>query len=238
MTDAAAITVRDLTLYDEHELVLRDVSFDVQRGDGFAIMGSLASGKRTLLAALIGLVVPDAGQVRIAGHFGVVFQTGALWRDLTLHENVALPLEQLMPLSRRDIRELADLKLALVGLDGDGDLYPEQVTGSMQKRAALARALALDPEILFIEEPSAGLDPLSARGIDELVVELRDGLGLTLVVISHDVPSILAIASDGIYLDQELKTVTARGNPHDMLVHPPNAQVRAFLSRMAWKELA
>lgn len=238
MTDAAVISARDLTLHDEHGVVLRDVSFDVQRGDGFAIMGGVGSGKRALLAALVGLVEPAAGEVRVVGRFGVVFQSGALWRNLTLRENVALPLEELTHLSRGDIRELVELKLALVGLGDVGDSYPDQLTGSMNKRAALARALALDPDILFFEEPTAGLDPPSARGLDELTIELRESLGLTVVLASHDVASILAIASNGIYLDHELKTVTARGNPKEMLVHPPSPQVRAFLSRTPWKELA
>jgi phospholipid/cholesterol/gamma-HCH transport system ATP-binding protein len=246
------IAVRDLDLTYGSYPVMHGVSFDVRRGDVFAIMGGSGSGKSTLLKALIGLLEPAAGEVLYAGQsftrseprereelsrrFGVLFQFGALWSNLTLGENVALPLEELTHLGPREIRDLAELKLALVGLANFVDFYPDQISGGMQKRAGLARAMALDPEILFFDEPSSGLDPVSARRLDDLILELRDSLNTTIVVVSHDLASIFAIANDGIYLDGELKTVSASGDPKELLAHPPNSRVRAFLTRAADEE--
>ncbi len=246
------ITVRDLELRYGSYLVMRDIGLSVRRGDVFAIMGGSGSGKSTLLRAMIGLLEPAKGEVLYGGrsftradregrqelsrHFGVLFQFGALWSDLTILENVALPMQQLTDLSPREIRELAELKLALVGLASFLDFNPDQLSGGMQKRAGLARAMALDPHILFFDEPSSGLDPVSARRLDDLILELRDSLGTTIVVVTHDLASIFAIANDGIYLDAELKTITARGNPKEMLAHPPNAHVHAFLTRTALQE--
>jgi len=246
------ITARDLELRYGSYLVMHDVSFTVRRGDVFAIMGGSGCGKSTLLKALIGLKAPAAGNIRFGGdgltladpaqrdvlarQFGVLFQFGALWSSLTLLENVSLPMEELTSLGRREIRELAELKLALVGLVNFLDFYPDQISGGMQKRAGLARAMALDPEILFFDEPSSGLDPVSARRLDELILELRDSLDTTIVVVSHDLASIFTIANDSIYLDAELKTVTARGAPKELLAHPPNPHVRAFLTRTTTKE--
>ena len=246
------ITARNLELRYGSYLVMRDVSFTVRRGDVFAIMGGSGCGKSTLLRSLIGLLEPAAGEVRYADqsftranpherqelsrHFGVLFQYGALWSGLTLLENVALPMEELTTLGAREIRELAELKLSLVGLGSFVDFYPDQISGGMQKRAGLARAMALDPEILFFDEPSSGLDPVSARRLDDLILELRDSMNTTVVVVSHDLASIFAIANDSIYLDAELKTVTARGDPKELLAHPPNSHVRAFLTREADKE--
>lgn len=247
------ITVRDLELRYGSYLVMRDIGFAVRRGDVFAIMGGSGSGKSTLLRALSGLLEPANGEVLYDGRsftradlagrqelsrrFGVLFQFGALWTDLTLVENVALPMEELTNLKPREIRDLAELKLALVGLASFRDFYPDQVSGGMQKRAGLARAMALDPEILFFDEPSSGLDPVSARRLDDLILELRDSLGTTVVMVSHDLASIFAIANDSIYLDAELKTITARGNPKQMLASPPNAHVHAFLTRTAIQEV-
>jgi phospholipid/cholesterol/gamma-HCH transport system ATP-binding protein len=247
------ISVRNLDVRYGEYVVMHDVSFDVQRGDVFVIMGGSGSGKSTLLNALIGLVEPAAGEIlyngksfthtpeherlEISSRFGVLFQFGALWSGLTLAENVALPLEQLTNLSAREIRELAELKLALVGLGASTELYPHQISGGMQKRAGLARAMALDPEILFFDEPSSGLDPITARRLDDLIIELRDSLNTTIVIVSHDLASIFATATDGIYLDNSVKTVTASGDPKQMLAHPPNPRVHAFLTRTAGKEL-
>jgi phospholipid/cholesterol/gamma-HCH transport system ATP-binding protein len=249
---ASSIAVRDLEVRYGDYLVMSSVSFTVARGDVFAIMGGSGSGKSTLLSALLGLIQPAAGDIRygtdsftdadpadrqrIARRFGVLFQFGALWSDMTVAENVALPLEELSRLSRAEIRELAELKLSLVGLAGSADLYPSELSGGMKKRAGLARAMALDPEILFLDEPSSGLDPVSARRLDELLLELRDSLDTTLVMVSHDLASIFTTATNAIYLDARTKTVTASGDPHELLAHPPNPEVRAFLTRTVEKE--
>ena len=247
------ITVRDLTVRYGDYLVMHDVSFTVRRGDVFVIMGGSGSGKSTLLNAMIGLVEPAVGEVlygdqsfthaspeerrELSRRFGVLFQFGALWSGLTLAENVALPIEELTKLGRGTIRELAALKLSLVGLGGFAGFYPDQISGGMQKRAGLARAIALDPAILFLDEPSSGLDPVSARRLDDLIIQLRDSLNTTIVIVSHDLASIFATANDAIYLDARQKTVTARGNPKEMLAHPPNAHVEAFLARTDDKEV-
>jgi phospholipid/cholesterol/gamma-HCH transport system ATP-binding protein len=254
MTDTPHITVNDLELRYGSYLVMRNIAFTVKRGDVFVIMGGSGSGKSSLLRAMIGLLEPATGEVLYSGQsftradprerqelsrrFGVLFQFGALWSNLTLVENVALPLEELTHLGRREIRELAEMKLALVGLGNFLDFYPDQISGGMQKRAGLARAIALDPEILFFDEPSSGLDPVSARRLDDLILELSESLGATIVVVSHDLASIFAIADDSIYLDATTKTVTARGNPNELLAHPPNPQVHAFLTRAATEEAA
>jgi len=246
------IVVRDLAVSYGSYVVLHDVSFTVDRGDVFVIMGGSGSGKSTLLNAMIGLVEPSAGEViygdtsftqadpeerrRLSRRFGVLFQFGALFSDLTLGENVALPLEELTSLGRREISELAQLKLALVGLGNFADFYPSEISGGMQKRAGLARAMALDPEILFFDEPSSGLDPISARRLDDLIIELRDSLHATIVIVSHDLASIFATANNGIYLDTQEKTITAQGDPREMLASPPNPRIRAFLTRTADKE--
>jgi phospholipid/cholesterol/gamma-HCH transport system ATP-binding protein len=249
MERAPHITVRDLEVRYGDYLVMTGVGFTVRRGDVFAIMGGSGSGKSTLLSALLGLVTPSAGDIlygetsftradarvrqRIARQFGVLFQFGALWSDLTILENVALPLEELSRISHAEIRELAELKLSLVGLAGFADLYPSELSGGMKKRAGLARAMALDPEILFLDEPSSGLDPVSARRLDELLLQLRDSFDTTLVMVSHDLASIFATATNAIYLDARTKTVTASGDPHELLAHPPNREIRAFLTRSA-----
>lgn len=246
------IVVRDLDLRYGSYVVMQDVNFTVERGDVFVIMGGSGSGKSTLLNAMIGLVEPAAGEVlydgasytraepnqrlQLSRRFGVLFQFGALFSGLTLAENVALPLEELTDLDRREIRELAELKLSLVGLGGFTDFYPSEISGGMQKRAGLARAMALDPEILFFDEPSSGLDPISARRLDDLIIELRDSLHTTIVIVSHDLASIFATANNGIYLDAQQKTVTAQGDPKQMLAHPPNPRIQAFLTRTADQE--
>lgn len=248
----AHITVSGLNLGYGSYVVMHDVSFTVRRGDVFVIMGGSGTGKSTLLRAMIGLVEPAAGDVcygaesftradrsrrdELARQFGVLFQFGALWSSLTLAENVALPMEELTSLGRREIRELAELKLELVGLAGFRDFYPDELSGGMQKRAGLARAMALDPEILFFDEPSSGLDPVTSRRLDDLILELRDSLHTTIVVVSHDLASIFTIANDSIFLDREQKTVSARGDPKQLLEQPPNPKVRAFLTRTSGEE--
>jgi phospholipid/cholesterol/gamma-HCH transport system ATP-binding protein len=250
--ESAHITVRDLDLRYGSYTVMHDVSFTVRRGDVFVIMGGSGSGKSTLLKAMIGLIEPAAGEVlyndrsftRADHHarqlasreFGVLFQFGALWSNMTLAENVALPLQELTKLGAGEIRDLVELKLALVGLASFRGFYPAEISGGMQKRAGLARAMALDPEILFFDEPSSGLDPISARRLDDLILQLRDSFQTTIVVVSHDLASIFAIANDCIFLDAGTKSVTARGDPKELLAHPPSAVVRAFLTRTSDEE--
>lgn len=243
----AQIAVRTLTMRFGSFLVQQDISFDVARGSVFVIMGDSGCGKSTLLRHMIGLVRPAAGQVlydgedfwaadeerraAISRRFGILFQSGALWSSMTLAENVALPLAQYTKLSPAEIQELVSLKLALVGLRGFEDYYPSEISGGMRKRAGLARAMALDPDILFFDEPSAGLDPLSSHRLDDLILELRDSLGTTVVVVTHELASIFAIADDSVFLDAEQKTAIARGLPQDLLRDCPNAKVREFLAR-------
>ncbi|MDX2166877.1 MAG: ATP-binding cassette domain-containing protein, partial [Deltaproteobacteria bacterium] len=208
-TAEARITVRDLTMAFGSFVVMRDLNFSVNRGDIFIIMGGSGCGKSTLLKHLIGLIEPAKGEIfygeenftraepevreRILRGAGILYQSGALFSSLTLAENVGLPLGEFTQLSPAEIREVASLKLALVGLKGFEDYYPSQISGGMQKRAGLARAMALDPDILYFDEPSAGLDPISSRLLDDLILELRDSLGATIVVVTHELPSIFTI---------------------------------------------
>jgi len=228
-------------------VVQRDLDFTVNRGDVFVIMGGSGSGKSTLMRHMIGLQRPAAGQVLYEGRdfwaaepeeqealkrrFGVTFQGGALWSSLTLAENVALPLGEYTKLTDREIAEIVAFKLALVGLAGFEEFYPSQISGGMRKRAGLARAIALDPDILFFDEPSAGLDPISARRLDELILELRDSLNATVVLVTHELASIFAVADNSIFLDTQQKTITARGDPKRLRSESSNETVRAFLSR-------
>ncbi len=228
-------------------VVMRDVNFSVNRGEVFVIMGPSGCGKSTLLRHLIGLNEPARGEVwygdfnftaadpnqrrRMVRHFGVLYQGGALWSSMTLAENIALPLEEFTDLERDQIEEMASLKLSLVGLKGFENYYPSQISGGMQKRAGLARAIALDPDVLFFDEPSAGLDPISSRLLDDLILELRASLGATVLVVSHELASIFAIADNSIFLDPETHSVGAQGNPRELLQHCENPIVHRFLSR-------
>jgi phospholipid/cholesterol/gamma-HCH transport system ATP-binding protein len=243
----AHIMVQDLTMAYGSFVLQRDLTFTVRRGDIFIIMGGSGCGKSTLLKHLIGLKVPAKGEVFFRGEnfwaaepdarermmrcFGILYQKGALWSSLTLAENVALPLEQYTTLRASQIRELVSLKLALVGLAGFEDYYPSEISGGMQKRAGLARAMALDPEILFFDEPSAGLDPISAKLLDDLIVELRDSLGATIVVVTHELASIFAIGTNSVFLDPETKTMIAQGDPKVLLAESHDPKVRQFLTR-------
>jgi phospholipid/cholesterol/gamma-HCH transport system ATP-binding protein len=243
------IRVRDLTLAYGDAVLMHDLTFDIGRGDIFIIMGGSGSGKSTLLKNMIGLLEPARGEVlygdtsftaadpderdRLLRSCGILYQSGALWSSLTLSENVALPLEQHTELSPEDIREVVALKLALVGLRGFEDHYPSEISGGMQKRAGLARAMALDPEVLFFDEPSAGLDPISSRRLDELILELRASLRATVVVVTHELASIFAIGDNSVFLDGDSHTMIAQGDPHDLLARSADPRVRRFLTRGA-----
>ena len=243
----ARITVRDLTMAYGSFVIMHDLNFTVRRSDVFVIMGGSGSGKSTLLRHMIGLKEPAVGEVwygeesftramperreQLLRGFGVLYQSGALWSSMTLAENIGLPLGEFTDLSAREIREIASLKLALVGLKGFEDYYPSQISGGMQKRAGLARAMALDPDILFFDEPSAGLDPISSHLLDDLILQLRDSLGATIVVVTHELASIFAIANDSVFLDPETKTMIAQGNPRELRDHSDDVRVRRFLTR-------
>jgi phospholipid/cholesterol/gamma-HCH transport system ATP-binding protein len=242
----AHIEVRNLTMAYGDFVVMRNLNFAVKHGEVFVIMGGSGCGKSTLLRHMIGLIEPAIGDVLYNGasfthadqahrdamlrRFGVLYQGGALWSSMTLAENVGLPLEEFTDLSRDEIRDIACLKLALVGLRGFEDYAPSQISGGMQKRAGLARAMALDPEVLFFDEPSAGLDPISSRMLDDLIVELSKSLGSTIVVVTHELASIFAIATNSIFLDADSRTMIAEGDPKE-LVHSGDPRVRTFLTR-------
>ena len=243
------ITVRGLTMAFGDFVVMHDLDFTVKRGSIFFIMGGSGCGKSTLLRHMIGLNEPAKGEVWYDGvnfttaspeereqmrrSFGVLYQSGALWSSMTLAENIGLPLGEFTRLSPEEIDEVAALKLALVGLRGFEDYFPSEISGGMQKRAGLARAMALDPDILFLDEPSAGLDPITSRLLDQLIVGLRDSLGATIVIVSHELASILSIGDDSIFLDTETRTLGARGKPSELLEHTDNDNVRRFLTRTA-----
>jgi phospholipid/cholesterol/gamma-HCH transport system ATP-binding protein len=243
----AHITVRDLTMAYGDFVLMRDLNFTIHRGDIFIIMGGSGCGKSTLMTVLVGLKAPARGQVlygdtdfwgadqetrdRLLRRAGVMYQSGALWSSMTLAENIALPLETYTTLRPARIRELVSLKLALVGLAGFEEFYPAEISGGMQKRAGIARAMALDPEILFFDEPSAGLDPVSARRLDDLILELNGSLGTTMVVVTHELASIFAIGTNSVFLDVSRRTMTATGNPRKLLAETKDPLVRQFLTR-------
>lgn len=241
------ITVCDLTMAYGSFVLMRNVNFTVNRGDIFIIMGGSGCGKSTLMKIMVGLKSPAQGQVlygnvrlwecdfvekeRIMRRIGILYQSGALWSSMTLAENVALPLEQYTDLSHSQIREVVSLKLALVGLAGFEEFYPSEISGGMRKRAGLARAMALDADILFFDEPSAGLDPVSARRLDDLILELRDSLGATVVVVTHELASIFAVGNNSVFLDPETRTMIASGDPNKLLAESQDPKVRSFLTR-------
>jgi phospholipid/cholesterol/gamma-HCH transport system ATP-binding protein len=246
-TNTPHIIVSGLTMAYGDFVIQRDLSFSINHSDIFIIMGGSGCGKSTLLRHLIGLKKPAEGQVyygdidfwaaeheerrRLMRKCGILYQSGALWSSMTLAENVALPLEENSALAARDIKEIVSLKLALVGLAGYEEFYPSEISGGMRKRAGLARAMALDPEILFFDEPSAGLDPVSARRLDDLILELRDSLGTTVVVVTHELASIFSIGNNSVFLDAESRTMIAQGDPNMLLAETDEPKVKEFLTR-------
>jgi phospholipid/cholesterol/gamma-HCH transport system ATP-binding protein len=236
-----------LALAFGERVIQQDISLSVRRGSVFAVMGGSGCGKSTLMRALVGLLSPAAGTVLVDGEdywcaqesrraeigrrFGVVFQGGGLWSSMTVAENVALPLQMLTLLDKVAINSLVSLKLSLVGLRGASAKRPAELSGGMKKRASLARALALDPDILFLDEPSAGLDPIASKRLDDLILELRNGLGATVVIISHELTSLFATCDDGIFLDAETKTAIAHGSPRALRDGCDHPTVRAFMER-------
>jgi len=241
------IVVQDLTVAYGSTVVLRDLTFTINRGDIFIIMGGSGGGKSTVLRSMVGLLQPTKGQVLYDGlnfwsaepeeqksimrKFGILYQSGALWSSLTLAENIALPLQQYTDLSPGQIKKIVSLKLALVGLSGFEEYYPSEISGGMKKRAGLARAMALDPDILFFDEPSAGLDPISAHLLDELIIELRNSLGTTVVIVTHELASIFAIGNNSVFLDADTKTMIAGGDPRKLLTESKDPRVINFLNR-------
>ena len=241
------IVVDNVTMAYGDFLIQKDLNFTVNHGDIFIIMGGSGCGKSTLLKIMIGLKSPATGEIYYEGEafwsksdaeqaqmkrkFGTLFQSGALWSSMTLAENIGLALKQYTSLDDAEIREIAAYKLMLVGLAGFEDYYPNEISGGMKKRAGLARAMALDPEILFFDEPSAGLDPISAKLLDDLILELRDSLGTTIVVVTHELASIFDIGNNSVFLDPVTKTQLATGDPKELRDHHPNDAVRNFLHR-------
>jgi phospholipid/cholesterol/gamma-HCH transport system ATP-binding protein len=242
-----AIEVENLECRYDERTVLRDVTFNVKRGEIFFVIGGSGCGKSTLLRNMIGLHTPAQGSVKFEGHdftrasaderkallqtFGVLYQSGALWSSMTLHENVSLPLELFTELTKKERDAIVGLKLAQVGLAGYEDYYPSEISGGMKKRAGLARALALDPSIVFFDEPSAGLDPITSLQLDELVLQIRETLGTTIVIVSHELASIYSIADRVIMLDRETKGIIAEGDPRVLRDSSSDPRVRDFLNR-------
>jgi phospholipid/cholesterol/gamma-HCH transport system ATP-binding protein len=238
------IEVDHLTIGWGDRVLMRDVTFDVEAGDVFAILGGSGSGKSTLLRNMIGLETPMGGTVHIRGAdggdeappaFGVLFQSGALFGSMTVGENVALPLRHWTELDDDSIDAIVHAKLALVGLGGFEHHLPSEISGGMKKRAGIARALALDPPIMFLDEPSAGLDPVSSVELDSLIRTLADALGVTVVVVTHELQSIFAIAKHCILLDRDAHGVIASGDPRELRDHSTDPRVVGFLNRRAGK---
>ena len=242
-----AIIVKGLTMAYGSFVLQRDLNFTIAQGDIFVIMGGNGCGKSTLLRHMLGLKAPAAGSIwygeenfwelpeedraRIVRKTGILYQAGALWSSMTLAENVALPLLHYTDLPPAVIRDLVAFKLSLVGLAGFEEFYPAELSGGMRKRASLARAIALDPDFLFFDEPSAGLDPISARILDELILELRESLGATLIVVTHELASIYTIATNSVFLDVDSKTMLATGDPKTLLRECTNPTVLKYLTR-------
>lgn len=241
------ITVEQMTAKYGDQLVLDSLSFSVRRGEIFMILGGSGCGKSTLLKHMIGLYEPSAGDIRIGGdslvhasesqrtailrRFGVMYQSGALFGSMTLLENICLPLEEFTRLNREQREQLACMKLGLVGLIDSANRMPAELSGGMRKRAAIARAMALDPEILFLDEPSAGLDPVTADELDNLILQLSRALNITFVVVTHELPSIYKIADRVIMLDARTKRIIAEGRPEELRDAADDPWIRSFFNR-------
>ena len=245
--NSSIISVQNLSIGYENNAVMKNLSFEIEKGDIFIIMGGSGCGKSTLLRTMTGLLPAIEGKIIIDGidivaasgkekknlvtRYGILYQSGALFSSMNLFENVALPLQQYTSYSAEEIRKIVEFKLALVGLAGFEKFYPSEISGGMKKRAGLARALALDPEIVYFDEPSAGLDPISSKRLDDLILEINKSLGTTIIVVTHELPSLFTIGKNSIFLDNTIKTFSAKGNPKELLKNPPNERVLAFLTR-------
>lgn len=248
------IEARNLTMGYDGEIILENLNFHVNDGEIFGILGASGCGKSTIMKHMIGLSPPISGDVTINGRsviqasknewesmmskFGVLYQTGALFSTLTLEENVAMPLRNFTPLREDLANALAKVKLAQVGLNGCETMVPAELSGGMRKRASLARAMALDPDILFFDEPSAGLDPIASAELDRLILKLRDTLGTTMVIVSHELDSVFSVADRVIIIDRSRKGVVAEGRPQELLKSPPTPWVKEFLTRSSMKGLS
>ncbi|MCX2975782.1 ABC transporter ATP-binding protein [Candidatus Marimicrobium litorale] len=245
----ALIEVREVTMAYGTNVIQSNLTFNIYQGDIFVIMGGSGCGKSTLLKHMLGLITPDVGDILYSGtsfysaskakrdsmrqRWGITYQSGGLFSAMTLEENITLPLELYTEYTKAEIKDVVAYKLALVGLAGYQAYYPSEISGGMRKRAALARAIALDPEILFFDEPSAGLDPISSSLLDDLIVQIKESMGATVVMVTHELPSIFAIANNSVYLDNISRTMIEYGNPAQLRDHSQKAVVRQFLSRSA-----
>lgn len=243
----AAVCVENVTLGYGERIILQNVSFEIRSGEIVALLGGSGCGKSTMLKAIIGLLPVRSGDIRIDGdsivhakgeakrrimrRFGVAFQGGALFRSYTIRENIALPLEEYTDHSREEINRLVSEKLEMVDMKGTEDMMPGDLSGGMIKRAAVARALALNPKILFLDEPSAGLDPLNSANLDDVVRSIRDRSGAAVGIVTHELDSIFSIADRAVFLDRDTKTVIANGPPAALRESCPIDKVRLFLNR-------
>lgn len=241
------IEAKNLTIAYGDFVIANNIDFTINKNDIFVIMGASGCGKSTLLSVLTGLKEPDSGSVFIDGYdfwhsdkevkdlimrkCGILYQSGALFSSMTLAENVALPLQQYTDYSQSEIDDLVSLKLSLVGLGGFENFYPSEISGGMKKRAGFARALALDPKIVYFDEPSAGLDPVSSKLLDDLIIEINQSLGTTIIIVSHELNSIFNIGTNSIFLDGDTKSIIGYGKPTELLKYPPNNKVLKFLTR-------
>jgi len=241
------IEVKNLTCGYEEKVILKDVSFSVREGEALFIIGESGCGKSTLLRCMIGLMPPQKGSVSYFGRnfweasererqamlqsFGVLYQSNALWSSMTIAENISLPLEQYTTHNKEEIAKIVASKLEQVGLPGTEELYPRELSGGMKRRAALARALALDPKIVFFDEPTSGLDPVTARGIDDLILKINTTLGTTMVIISHQLSSIFHVAHRIILLDEKTQGIIAEGDPKKVSLKNNDHRVRNFFDQ-------